>query len=76
MMELLGGFAAILTNPMNFFIVFLGVLVGIIFGALPGLTSVAALSMFLPITFGMDLGIGISMLCGIYIGATSGGLVP
>jgi putative tricarboxylic transport membrane protein len=69
------GFAAIFSNPANILLIFLGVTAGIVFGALPGLTTVAALSMFLPITYGMDLGISLAMLTGIYIGGTSGGLV-
>ncbi|MDR1935210.1 MAG: tripartite tricarboxylate transporter permease [Candidatus Accumulibacter sp.] len=76
MLELFGaGFAAIFSSPVNILLIFLGVSAGIIFGALPGLTTVAALSMFLPITYGMDLGISLAMLTGIYIGGTSGGLV-
>ena len=69
------GFAAIFSNPINILLIFTGVVAGIIFGALPGLTTVAALSMFLPITYGMDLGISLAMLTGIYIGGTSGGLI-
>jgi putative tricarboxylic transport membrane protein len=76
MLALFGaGFAALFSNPANILLVFLGVVAGIIFGALPGLTTVAALSMFLPITYGMDLGVSLAMLTGIYIGGTSGGLV-
>jgi putative tricarboxylic transport membrane protein len=76
MIELFGaGFAAIFSSPVNILLILLGLVAGIIFGALPGLTTVAALSMFLPITYGMDLGISLAMLTAIYIGGTSGGLV-
>ncbi|GHU29760.1 C4-dicarboxylate ABC transporter permease [Betaproteobacteria bacterium] len=76
MLELFGaGFAAIFSSPVNILLIFLGVSAGIIFGALPGLTTVAALSMFLPITYGMDLGVSLAMLTGVYIGGTSGGLI-
>jgi putative tricarboxylic transport membrane protein len=76
MLELFGaGFAAIFSSPANIPLIALGVVAGIIFGSLPGLTTVAALSMFLPITYGMDLGISLAILTGIYIGGTSGGLV-
>jgi putative tricarboxylic transport membrane protein len=76
MLEMFGaGFAVIFASPANILLILLGVVAGIIFGALPGLTTVAALSMFLPITYGMDLGISLAMLTGIYIGGTSGGLV-
>ncbi|MCH3918851.1 MAG: tripartite tricarboxylate transporter permease [Spirochaetia bacterium] len=56
-------------------VIFVGVVMGIIFGAIPGLTCVACLSMFLPVTYVMSDVMGLSMLTGIYIGATSGGLV-
>ncbi|MEA5033256.1 MAG: tripartite tricarboxylate transporter permease, partial [Sphaerochaeta sp.] len=49
--------------------------IGIIFGALPGLTTVAGLSMFLPVTYVMASNIGLSMLTAIYIGGISGGLI-
>jgi putative tricarboxylic transport membrane protein len=38
----------------NFFYVSLGTAVGLVFGALPGLSSVISLSLFLPLTFGME----------------------
>ena len=38
----------------NFFYISLGTVVGLIFGVLPGLSSVISLSLFLPLTYGMD----------------------
>jgi putative tricarboxylic transport membrane protein len=38
----------------NFLYVALGTGVGLVFGALPGLSSVISLSLFLPLTYGMD----------------------
>ena len=69
------GFVTILTNPINLLLIFGCVVVGIIFGALPGLSTLAAISICLPLTYGMDLGISIAMLTAIYVGGTSGGLV-
>ena len=69
------GFASIFMHPATFFAMLVGVVVGIIFGALPGLTTVACLSMFLPVTYVMDKAMGLSMLTSIYIGGMSGGLV-
>lgn len=69
------GFATVLTNPGILLAMFGGVFVGIIFGALPGLTTVACLSMFLPVTYTMSHEMGLSMLTAIYIGGMSGGLV-
>lgn len=53
----------------------LGVLIGIIFGAIPGLTGNLAIILFLPATFGMTPVGGISMLLGIYCGGAYGGSV-
>lgn len=72
---LLTGFSAVFTDPMSIVMVVLGTMVGIVFGALPGLTTVAALSMFLPVTYVMASNVGMSMLTAIYIGGISGGLI-
>lgn len=76
MMSMLGqGFLTVLGNPAILIAMVGGVFVGIIFGALPGLTTVACLSMFLPVTYVMSHEMGLSMLTAIYIGGMSGGLV-
>jgi putative tricarboxylic transport membrane protein len=76
MLTLFGAaFAAIFSSPMAILLIVLGVVAGIIFGALPGLTTVAALSMFLPLTYSLDAGLSLAVLTGIYIGGTSGGLI-
>ena len=72
---LVTGFASVFTDPTCIIMVFFGVMVGIIFGALPGLTTVAGLSMFLPVTYVMASHIGLAMLTAIYIGGISGGLI-
>ena len=76
MMSLLGqGVLTVVGNPGILLAMFVGVFIGIIFGALPGLTTVACLSMFLPVTYVMSQEMGLSMLTAIYIGGMSGGLV-
>lgn len=57
-------------------IVFLGVLVGIIFGAIPGLTATMAIALFIPVTFTMPPVMGISFLLAIYCGGMYGGSIP
>lgn len=75
MLSLFGqGFLTVL-RPECLFLVIAGVAVGILFGAVPGLTSVMAVALFLPVTYGMDAGSGIAVLAALYIGATSGGLI-
>ncbi len=68
------GFAAVLVPQTLLFIV-LGVAVGIVFGAVPGLTAVMAVALFLPMTYGMSPALGLSVLIALYIGSTSGGLI-
>lgn len=62
-------------SPHIFVLVVLGVAVGIIFGAVPGLTAVMAIALCLPMTYGMGPDAGIALLVALYIGATSGGLI-
>lgn len=68
------GFAQIMNLPCILLII-LGVAVGIIFGAIPGLSATIAIALFLPMTFGMPPIWGFSLLVGLYIGGISGGLI-
>lgn len=56
-------------------LLFFGTVVGIIFGAIPGLTATMAVALFLPITYTLGAAAGISLLVGLYIGGVSGGLI-
>ncbi len=53
-----------------------GVTLGIVFGVLPGLGSVTALAIMVPITFYMSPLAAIAFLVGINKGGTSGGAIP
>ncbi|MBP7493897.1 MAG: tripartite tricarboxylate transporter permease [Spirochaetales bacterium] len=68
------GFSQILELEPLILIV-LGVGVGIIFGAIPGLTATMAVALCLPLTFGMPPVHGMALLIGLYIGGVSGGLI-
>ena len=62
--------------PMNLLFLGLGVLMGIIFGALPGLTATMGLALLVPFTFTMTPAAGLIMLGGIYVGAMYGDAIP
>ena len=49
--------------------IFGGVVVGIIFGSIPGLTATMAIALCLPLTFGVDPVISLSLLVGLFVGA-------
>ncbi len=72
---ILSGFAAVFGNPLTVVLIFLGVGVGIVFGAIPGLTATMAVVMFLPLTYTLSPIMAIALLMGLYIGGTSGGLI-
>lgn len=52
-----------------------GVVIGIIFGAIPGLTATMGVALFLPFTFGMDPVASFALLLGIYVGGIYGGSI-
>jgi putative tricarboxylic transport membrane protein len=68
------GFAS-LCNPMSILLIAGGTLLGIVFGALPGLNTAMAVCLCLPLTFVLDSVNGIAMIMGIFIGGVSGGLI-
>lgn len=74
MENIMVGFANVF-SPQSFLVLLLGVLGGIVIGALPGLTSTMGVALLLPITYGMDATVGIVMLLGIYCGSVYGGSI-
>jgi len=72
--NLLTAFGYVL-NPLALLSIFGGVTIGIIIGALPGLSATMGVALLLPITFGMDAGIGLCMLVALYCGAMYGGSI-
>ena len=80
MMEILSslatGFSVALT-PTHLFLIFLGTLLGTLFGALPGLGPINGVAILLPIcyTLGLPVESSLIMLAGIYYGAEFGGRI-
>ncbi|MFO7596560.1 MAG: tripartite tricarboxylate transporter permease [Desulfocurvibacter africanus] len=71
----LSGFLTTL-EPMNMLFMAVGAFVGIIFGALPGLTATMGLALLVPFTFTMPPAEGLIMLGGIYVGSMYGDAIP
>jgi putative tricarboxylic transport membrane protein len=61
--------------PSNLFIIAGGVIIGIIVGALPGLSSIMGLTIMLPITFLLKGDGGILMMLGLFCGGIYGGSI-
>ena len=53
-MDIVGGFATLFANPAALAFTALAALVGVVIGALPGLTAAAAIAMLVPVTYHLD----------------------
>ncbi len=73
--DLLTGLMAILQWEVLGFLV-VGVLLGAVFGALPGLTATMGVAVLTPLTFWVSAEQGLAMLLGIYCGAIPAGGIP
>ncbi|MCK1642007.1 tripartite tricarboxylate transporter permease [Bradyrhizobium sp. 157] len=75
MFELLGhGLLTVL--QWNYLVpLFAGTLVGVIGGALPGVTITMTIIVILPFTYGLDPLQGLAAMTGVYVGGSAGGLV-
>lgn len=73
--ELFSSGAYLLADPMNLVLILLCSGVGVLMGALPGVTSTMALVVFTPLTFTMDPGPAFLVLMGIYVGSVFGGSI-
>ena len=75
MLELLGqGFVAI-AQWQTLLALFLGTLVGVVGGALPGVTITMTIIVLLPFTFGLEPLQGLAAMTGVYVGGSAGGLI-
>ena len=54
---------------------FLGTLIGVIGGALPGVTIAMTIIVVLPFTFSLDPLQGLAAMTGVYVGGSAGGLM-
>ncbi len=74
-MEYLVTSFGLIFQPIAFLLLLTGTIIGIIFGAIPGLTATTGVSLLLPLTFGMTPEMGVALLIGVWIGGVSGGFI-
>jgi putative tricarboxylic transport membrane protein len=60
----------------NLFFEFAGVLIGIIFGALPGFSATMGVAVFVPFSYVLEPGAAMLLLSGVYCGGVYGGSIP
>ncbi len=62
-------------EPISLLYLFIGFFVGIIFGAMPGLTSTLAIALLLPMTYSMPLSRALVMCMGVYMAGIYSGCI-
>ncbi len=71
---LAGGFASIFT-PVNFMVLWIGLILGMLVAVLPGLTLVMGVVLALPFTYKMGVGPALILLTAMYVAGTYGGAI-
>jgi putative tricarboxylic transport membrane protein len=61
------------SDPLNLVTLFAAMLMGIVFGAMPGLTATLGVALLTTLTYGMETGRAMIALLAIYVGAVYGG---
>ncbi len=74
MEDLIEGFVLAL-DPIALLITIAGVAVGVIVGAIPGLSGAMLIALLLPVTFQMEPFYAVVAIIGVYVGSVSGGLI-
>src|SRR5512145_3141868 len=75
MLELLAN-ALLATLNLKYLVpLFAGTLVGVLGGALPGVTITMTIIVILPFTYGLDPLAGLAAMTGVYVGGSAGGLI-
>ncbi len=69
-----GGFVAAL-QPLNFGMILLGLAIGIVAGALPGITMLNSIVLVLPFTYFMGVVPALLLMIGVYCGGVFGGSI-
>ncbi|MBT9386259.1 tripartite tricarboxylate transporter permease [Pseudooceanicola sp. CBS1P-1] len=64
-----------LVHPLTFVIILGASILGVILGAIPGLSGGLGVALLLPVTFGMEAATGLAMLVAIWVGGVSGAMV-
>ena len=71
---ILAGVTLIL-DPYGIVLIFVSVVIGVLIGALPGLSSTMAVALLLPFTIGLEPVLAISMMAALYCAGTFGGSI-
>lgn len=65
----------VLGSPLGLALIIAGTALGIIVGAIPGLTGTMLIALTLPLTYGVDAKLAMTLLIAMYVGSISGGMI-
>ncbi len=74
--ELITGTTMLFSEPVIFFVIPLGLVIGLIAGAMPGISNTMAMAIVLPLTLYMDFMPAVMLLTSIFTGAGFGVAIP
>ena len=72
--NLIAGFANVF-RPFSFLMMSFGTLIGVVIGALPGLSGSTGIILTLPLVYKLDSDVALVMLCGLFCGSMYGGSI-
>ena len=75
MMEFLPYIAGQITQPFNLVLMFGATVIGLIFGAIPGLSGTLAVMLFMPLTYTMNASRAVVFLIALWVGGCSGAFI-
>ena len=75
MIEFLPYIAGQITQPFNLVLMFGATVIGLIFGAIPGLSGTLAVMLFMPLTYTMNAGSAVVFLIALWVGGCSGAFI-
>ncbi|MDQ3397144.1 MAG: tripartite tricarboxylate transporter permease [Deinococcota bacterium] len=75
LLDLYSAGAGLVFAPHALLLIFIGTVIGIVFGCMPGLSSTMALALFTPLTFGFSPSEGIVFLIAIYVASVYAGAI-
>ncbi|MHA6627767.1 tripartite tricarboxylate transporter permease [Pseudonocardia sichuanensis] len=67
---------SLVLDPLTLALIVLGVLTGMVVGAIPGLTANMSVGVLVPLTFTMEPTDAIAVLAGVWLGSLYGGTIP
>ncbi|MBT4006841.1 MAG: tripartite tricarboxylate transporter permease [Rhodospirillales bacterium] len=76
MLDAAGNAVVIMSDPMRLGFLFLGVIIGLVLGVIPGLGGIVGLAILLPFTFGMDTYAAFALLLGMGSVTTTSDTIP